>query len=90
MLQARLSLLRLNAIAVQNVDTYLRNVIFSHNLQQIYVAGLDTKRQSAKPNLSTSLRIPRGLLQKIGERTLQTTTVYSLEFNLAVALLLIM
>ena len=55
------------------------NVVFVHTkeLPGTNVAGFDTTQQSAKVNLSTGHRIPRGLHQKIKEQKVQTTTVYS-------------
>ena len=85
----------LNAIVVQDLDINLINVSLLHKSGfATNVVELNTRRQCAetdlihrRPNLSKGLwSQPMNLLQKIKERTLQTTIVLSFKVNLEVDL----
>ena len=81
--------LRFRVIAVKDADTNLSVVSFSlKSWPATNVAGLNTKRQSAeadlhqrRANISTRVRILRGLLQRIGEQNLQIRTARRLEIG---------
>ena len=85
----------LNAIVVADLDTNLSVVSLLHKSGfATNVLELDTRRQCAetdllhrRPNLSKGLWSQSlNLLQRIGERTLQTTIVLSFKVNLEVDL----